>query len=65
MTEFNSEEIDHAIDVLEARIKLHRGHETTEAELEKRRPLYDALHKTRAVRVSLVATTALQLPPAA
>ena len=65
MNQLNTEELDHAIQMLEARIKLHRGNDLTLAELLKRRELYEALHKLRAVRMGLAAPTALQLPPAA
>jgi hypothetical protein len=65
VNQLNTEEIDRAIQALEARIKLHRATDITLSEVLKRRELYEALHKLRAVRTGIVATTALQLPPAA
>lgn len=54
----DSEKLDKAINVLEARIRLHRSNdEITPEELEKRRQLYDALHKLRAVRMALAIRT--------
>ncbi len=55
---FNSEKLDSAITVLEARIRLHRGNGDISAEeLEKRRQLYEALHKLKAVREGLAGRT--------
>jgi hypothetical protein len=58
MSLFNSEQLDSAITVLEARIRLHRGNcDISAEELEKRRQLYEALHKLKAVREGLAVRT--------
>jgi hypothetical protein len=54
----DSEKLDKAINVREARIRLHRSNEEiTPEELRKRRQLYGALHKLRAVRIAIALRT--------